>query len=325
MKLDFFKPDSTIYRLTKQWVPILVLILFIWKVLPVSLAIFAAYFFYPVMRFFHRLKLPLWLGALLTECVSIFGTLFIILFSVSQIMSVVPELQVGLKELNINMEQPEKFLPGLIDKLSIYSEKIVEVISGVISGFSQQLLNFTIFIIAFFFSLMETGKSRFWFLVYIPKPWRGQVKNGVEEAGWLFGTFLSVEFRLFMITFALLSIGFFVLGFTQPVGKAFLISLADALPFLGIGLFMIPLAIYFAITGEIVLPVALLILFAFIQLTRQIAESYFWASTFHIRSVHSFMISACSLYLFGLVGILISPFLILAALKIKEHRLFTLQ
>ncbi|MFC4409806.1 AI-2E family transporter [Chungangia koreensis] len=323
MKMDFFKPNSRIFRIAKQWVPILLLGLLIWKVMPVALAIFTAYFFHPIMRFFKGVKIPLWIGALLTECLAISCAALLLLFSVSQIISIVPEIQAGLEELNINMNQPENLLPGIIGKLSFFSERIVEVVSGVIQGFSQQLLNFTIFIITFFFALMETGKSRFWFLIYIPKAWKGQVKKAIEEAGWLFWTFLSVEFRLFMITFALLSLGFFALGFTLPVGKAFLISLADALPFLGIGLFLIPLAIYFAIIGKFFLTAALLILFAFIQLTRQMTESYFWASTFHIRSVHSFMISACSLYLFGILGILISPFLILAALKIKDHRLFT--
>lgn len=323
MKLDLFKHDSPLFRLAKQWVPLLLLGLLIWKVLPVAIAIFAAYFFYPIMHFLKGIKIPLWFGAVLTEFLALLAAALLLLFSVSQIMNIVPEIQTGLEELNINMDEPEKLLPGMVGKLSIFSERLVEVVTGLIQGFSQQLLNFTIFIITFFFALMETGKSRFWFLIYIPQAWRGQVKSAIEEAGWLFWTFLSVEFRLFMITFALLSIGFFALGFTLPVGKAFLISLADALPFLGIGLFLIPLAIYFAITGELFLAVALLILFAFIQLTRQMTESYFWASTFHIRSVHSFMISACSLYLFGILGILISPFLILAALKIKEHRFFT--
>lgn len=323
MNLDFLKPNSHFYHLAKQWIPLLVLGLLIWKVMPVALAIFTAYFFHPIMQFFRGVKIPLWLGALLTECLAILCAALLLLFTLSQIINIVPEIQVGLEELNINMDQPENLLPAIIGKLSIFSERIVEVVTGVIQGFSQQLLNFTIFIITFFFALMETGKSRYWFLIYIPNAWKGQVKTAIEEAGWLFWTFLSVEFRLFMITFALLSIGFFALGFTLPVGKAFLISLADALPFLGIGLFLIPLAIYFAIIGEFFLTAALLILFAFIQLTRQMTESYFWASTFHIRSVHSFMISACSLYLFGILGILISPFLILAALKIKEHRLFT--
>lgn len=323
MKLDFLKTDSVIPRLANQWVPIIILILFVWKVLPVALAIFIAYFFFPIMRMFKLMKLPLWIGAFLTELAAIVGSALLIVFAISQIMGIVPEIQMGLDELNIGMDHPEQLLPGVVGKLSIFSERIVEVITSLFQGVSQQLLNFTIFIITFFFSLMETGRSRFWFLIYLPKAWREQVKKGVEEAGWLFWTFLSVEFRLFMITFALLSIGFFSLGFSMPVGKAFLISLADALPFLGIGLFLLPLSVYYAIIGQYFLTTAILILFAFIQLTRQMAESYFWASTFHIRSVHSFLISAVSLYLFGIIGILISPFLILAALKIKENRFFT--
>ena len=57
--------------------------------------------------------------------------------------------------------------------------------------------------------------------------------------------------------------------------------------------------------------------------TRQMAESYMWASTFQLKPIHAFFIMACSFYLFGLPGILLTPFLLFAALKVRQHPLFT--
>ncbi|MBW9235265.1 hypothetical protein JQK62_24275, partial [Leptospira santarosai] len=37
-------------------------------------------------------------------------------------------------------------------------------------------------------------------------------------------------------------------------------------------------------------------------------ESYLWANTMHIRAVHVFFISACSLLLFGIPGIFTKSF-----------------
>ena len=109
-----------------------------------------------------------------------------------------------------------------------------------------------------------------------------------------------------------------MLQFENPMNKAFLISFADVLPFFGIGLFLIPIAIYFFAIGDKFLSLALLFLYVFIQITRQLTESLLWASTFQLRTVHTFFISAASILLFGVYGILLSPFLLLIAVKVKQ-------
>ncbi|HEX5564504.1 MAG TPA: AI-2E family transporter, partial [Sporosarcina sp.] len=104
---------------------------------------------------------------------------------------------------------------------------------------------------------------------------------------------------------------------------AFLVSIADSLPLLCIGLFLIPMAAFFLYSNQLFIGVSLALLYIFVVMTRQLAESYMWASAFRVKPIHAFFITVCSLYLFGLPGILLTPFLLFTALKIKKHPVFT--
>ena len=120
-----------------------------------------------------------------------------------------------------------------------------------------------IFLVAYFFALRESGKNRFWFLVYFPVSMRASAKRIFTKSGELFGTFAFVEARLFLLTFIILSIGFSVLGFESPIGSAFLVSLADSLPLLGIGLFLIPMSAFFLYSNQLFIGVSLALLYIF--------------------------------------------------------------
>lgn len=138
----------------------------------------------------------------------------------------------------------------------------------------------------------------------------------------LISYFIFVEIQLFTLTFILLSAGFYFLSFDTPVTKAFVIALADCLPFLGIGLFLIPLTIYYFFVQQQLLGVAIIVLYLFVQTTRQLTESMLWSHTLHIRMIHTFLISAASILLFGFYGILLSPILLVVAIKLKQSPIF---
>lgn len=80
---------------------------------------------------------------------------------------------------------------------------------------------------------------------------------------------------------------------------------------------------FFFYSGNLWLGIYLVILYIITITVRQFAESYMWASTFQLKPIHAFFILACAVYLFGIYGILLSPFLLFAALKIKHHPLFS--
>lgn len=307
---------------TKKIIKFFVLVVYLlvlWFVFPISIAIFFAYLLFPLVEFCHkRLKLPYILSAA-TVSILIFMLIYSLIYiTIQSLISIYPELQIHIGKIPI-IESANFIIFETIyeQSMSLIDSLVLSIINSIQLIFSY-ILEFFLFVFAFFFSLFESRKNRTWFFLYVPKQYRLEWKNYFTKVIDLFGYFLFVSFQLFMITFILLSCGFSLLQFEQAISKAFLIAIADFLPFFGIGIFLVPVAIYFFVVGQSYLGIAVLVLFLFIMITRQIVESMLWAKTFQLRAIHTFFISATSILLFGIYGILLSPLIILVALRMKQ-------
>lgn len=315
--------ENVVRTLFSKWFPILFTVIIIFIFPPVAIAIIIAYFTAPLLLAIrHVLKLPLTLATLIV-IIMIFSVVIAFFYvGLYGIIEVIPVIEAHLAPFTNHTDFTGKTLAFLEEKIVQYGHALVEYAFTIIQAIFQQLVGLFIFLIAYFFALRESGKNRFWFLIYFPVKLRKQAKHTLSEASKLIGTFISVEARLIFITFIILSIGFFLLRFHSPISIALLISLTDSLPFLGIGVFLIPMIAFFLHTEQFFIGISLILLYVTTIITRQLAESYMWASTFQLKPIHAFIIVACSVYVFGIIGILLTPFLLFAALKIKQHPLF---
>ncbi|HWL25311.1 MAG TPA: AI-2E family transporter [Ureibacillus sp.] len=302
-----------------KFIVLTVYLLVLWFIFPISIAIFFAYLVYPVVEFCHkRLKLPYILSAITISILIFLVTYSLFYITIQSLISIYPEVQEHIGQIPLIDSASFQVFDTIYEQsMSLIDSLIISIINSIQLVFNY-ILEFFIFILAFFFSLFESRKDRTWFFIYVPKLYRSEWKHYFTRAADLFSYFLFVGFQLFMITFIILSIGFSLLKFEQPISKAFLIAMADFLPFFGIGIFLIPVAIYFFSVGQSYLAIAVIGIFLFIMVTRQIVESMLWAKTFQLRAIHSFFISAASILLFGIYGVLLSPFIILIALKMKQ-------
>ncbi len=311
----------------KKWVPVLIIILLSWLVYPITLAILIAYFFYPLVHWLHKVgRLPKWITVLIFECTLLASVIFGATLVVKEIFEIVYPLHTHLNEVKIILQENQANWQTVIEAFAMVSESFFKTISSFLQHLPAQFIETFVFLIGLFFALLESlRKSRTWFFGYIPSTPRKTIKPLFASATDLLEKFVKVEIHLFLMTFAQLTVGFYFLHFSSPIGLAFLISFADLLPFIGTGIILIPMAAFFILTKQTTLGIIIVLLYAFILLTRQLLESVLWASTMHIRSVHVFFISASSLLLFGVPGILLSPFLLLAAVHLRNHHWFTSQ
>ncbi|MEO4051953.1 AI-2E family transporter [Solibacillus sp. CAU 1738] len=291
-------------------------------ILPISLGIFSAYLLFPVVQFFYKkLHIPFLISIFLVTISFFYLTYQVSAVLIQSLLTFIPHIKMHLDAFSTNYADII-FFPLILEKSLSMMDTIIMSILNVAQQIFSYLFEFFVFIVAFYFALFESRKDRMWFFVYVPKQYRDEWKRYFKRAMSIFSYFIYVELQLFSLTFILLSSGFWLLQFENPISKALLISLADALPFFGIGLFIIPAAVYFFVIGQKWLAASLIALYIFIQITRQLTESIVWASTFQLRTVHSFIISAASILLFGIYGILLSPFLLLIAVKVKENSIF---
>jgi len=316
--------QRTINTLLIKWLPVLFTALLIFAVPPAALAVILAYFTAPILTAVRSVfKLPLTISTFLVLCLLTLLTSTFTYITLQGVLNIVPAIERHLTPFTQNTDIIGQTFTFLESKIVQFGQAILEYILALIQAVFQHLFSLFIFLVAFFFALRETGKNRFWFLVYFPTKMRKSAKNMLTEAASLISMFVFVEVRLILITFIILSIGLVFLRFNSPIGTAFLISLVDSLPFFGVGLFLIPMAVYFIYTDHLYIGISLVLLYLLTLTTRKVAESYMYASTFQLKPVHAFFIMACTVYLFGVLGIFLTPFLLFAAMKAKNHILFT--
>jgi len=311
-------------KILMKWLPVILTGIILFTVPPAAIAVIFAYFTAPTLHAIRTItKLPLTIATLFVMTLMLFLISAFTYIALHGLIDTVPAVEKHIAPITQNTDFASKLFSFLEDKVVEYGHALLEYTVTIITTVFQQLFSLFIFLVAYFFALRESGKNRYWFLVYFPIQIRRPAKRMFTESGKLIGTFLSVEARLFFLTFLILTIGFIFLRFESPIGNAFIISLADSLPFIGIGLFILPMAAFFLYTNNLFIGLSLILLYLFAMTTRQMAESYMWASTFHLKPIHAFFITATSFYLFGLPGMLLTPFLLFAALRVRQHPLFT--
>lgn len=307
-----------------QWTPLLLAGSVLFFIPPVGFSIVLAYFTYPLLHFLHfTFHLPKMIATFIVILFLASICYTFIFFAYHSLLDTIPIVEQQLSPYTANTDIGSRALYFIEEKALQFGQQMLEFVISFVQQLFQQLFSLFIFIIGLFFSLHESVTNRFWFLVYFPKRMQTYAKTFFQETGQLIGTFLTIEFRLFLLSFILLAISFFALDFVSPISNAFLIALIDSLPFLGIGLFLIPMALFFLYTGKLYTGVALALLYFTVMIIRQLAETFMWASTFQLKAVHAFFMTACAIYLFGLIGILLSPLLLFLALKMKKQKSIT--
>ena len=112
---------------------------------------------------------------------------------------------------------------------------------------------------------------------------------------------------LMLITFAILLVGFLILGVNYALLLSLLTALLDLLPVLGVGMVLLPMSIYNFLSGNTFLGVGLLILLAVILVVRQFAEPRIVGRSLGVHPVASLMLIYLGYSLFGIPGLIILP------------------
>ncbi len=132
----------------------------------------------------------------------------------------------------------------------------------------------------------------------------GRLKKGFFSA--IVGYIRSYSL-LMLFTFGVLLLGFFILGVEHFVLFAFVISLLDALPVIGVGTALIPWGAYLIITKNAPLGFAILILYLTHTVLRQLVEPKIVGKNLGVHPIITLVVLYIGYSLFGFFGILLVP------------------
>lgn len=126
---------------------------------------------------------------------------------------------------------------------------------------------------------------------------------------------------LFVVTFLCLYFGFWVIRLDNSFLIAFLISLFDFFPILGIDMIMIPWIVICVFLNNIRLSIKLLIVYIIVVIIRNILEPHLFSKQARIPTLYMFITMIVMMKVFGIIGMMITPFLLLVVKDLMNHRI----
>lgn len=195
------------------------------------------------------------------------------------------------------------FVTELSGKAVVWATSSVASIPGLI-------VQTVIMVISTFFMVLDFDKICKFLLKLIPAGKRELFTTSLHYTKTMITVYIKSYSILFLLTFAELTIGFFLLGVGKPLLMAGVIAVLDVLPILGTGGFLLPWAVLEVIFGNYLKALGVLALYLVIAGIRNTVEPKIVGKQIGLHPLATLVAMLLGLKLFGLVGMLGVPVLL---------------
>ncbi|WP_028042277.1 AI-2E family transporter [Candidatus Stoquefichus massiliensis] len=213
----------------------------------------------------------------------------------------------------ITLSQQFSFF-GQTDILSSIQNFLTESFFQAISSLSIMITQIPSFIFSFFLFIIST-----FFLVLDYDPMREKMISLChQKVLYIISTvkqrclislkiYLKCQLILMFLCFLILWIGFSILRMKHPLLYAVMTALLDSLPFIGVGIVLIPMCIVFIVKGIYLKAFYLFLIYLIINVVRSLLEPQIMNKQMQIPSFLLLLSMMIHLHFFGVIGIVLSP------------------
>lgn len=320
--------------LTRLLYAILAIIVIIF-VLPKAVSCLLPFFFAwiisiiikPLVVFFEKI-VPNKRISVLLSMLLVLGLIFLILFFVSK--ALVAELRTFVRMFDNTHDGIPVFIWNIIDSLpGVLKNAAMQFIEKSGMDFSQfvypalktalpklggaavKLPAAFVFTVVFLMAI--------YFMSYDEKGLKDELKkilplSGVETLRKIrkvfslaFGGYIKAQLIIMVFVFTILLVGFLILGVELSFLLALIISVVDAIPVLGTGMVLNPMAVIYLIQGDYVRAIGFVCLYAVVLLTRNFLEPRVLSGQLGIHPIITLVSMYAGLKLIGVIGMIIGP------------------
>ena len=312
---------------------------------PLLLAWFLAYIMHPLVLILKELKLPGWMAVILSLLFYLGGTALVLTALITRL---VKELVTLTQTLNLHTDEWREILlywsrnasiqnmlslinqfyhdnpdyHATIDSnISRTTESVGFAATQLVTGFFNILLKIIsslpsmgtvliVVILAAFFISMSWERHNRTLASWLPSPAKKPLADIWHDLRKALVGYLRAQLILISITAIIVIIGLLLLGVDSAFAIGLMIGFVDLLPYLGVGIVMLPWAIYAYVTGNLALGVGLSILYAVILIARQILEPKVLASSIGLDPLAMLIGMFVGLQIFGVLGLIMGPVLL---------------
>lgn len=163
----------------------------------------------------------------------------------------------------------DQSVTGLISKIS---DPAVTAAGNIAKRIPFYLISTIVAILSAYFFTFQREDVLNWMKRMAPESVEKRMTLVMDNLRFALGGYFKAQFKIMGVVFAILLVGFAVLGVRYYVLVAFLISFLDFLPFFGTGTAMIPWGLYKFLVGDYKMAVILLVFYATTQIVRQLLQ-----------------------------------------------------
>lgn len=209
------------------------------------------------------------------------------------------------------VEKINGYIEGLLgNALSSIGGAIPGILTSLISSLPDILLGAVAAVIVAFYFTLDSARIKSGIIGILPAPAERFLSHIKKEAAVAAIGYLRSYSLILLITFAEIFFGLSVLGVEYAFIIAAVSAVVDILPILGVGIVLIPWAIFSLMTRNLFLGIGLIILYVIIVIVRQFIEPKIVGESLGLHP----LITLASFYLgyrfFGFAGILIAPIIL---------------
>lgn len=217
-------------------------------------------------------------------------------------------LRLGLDGGSKGAERMGEMLLAAVESLVTSMSAALPGIAGrMLSALPGVLLVLVITVIAGFYFCVDGDRLQSRLIALLPRGVQASIprwRAAMRRVSW---RYLRAYLILLGITFAVLLLGFSILGVEYAFLLALLAAAVDMLPILGVGAVLLPYGAVMLLERRIGLGVGLLVLYAMLLILRQILEPRLVGKSLGLDPILTLFAGYAGWRLFGVIGMLLGP------------------
>ncbi|MGM8364249.1 sporulation integral membrane protein YtvI [Virgibacillus sp. W0181] len=327
---------------------IIVLVLFFYFILPVSIPLITAFItaiiLNPIVRLIQRRtkfnrKISVIIVFLLFSIIVGFTGTVVVTKAIAQVVNFVEDVPSHVNEINLIytkweedfqqytqtlppefFEQVSNSLEENIDALATTIKKVITLdnIAQIFAKIPQYLLSFLVYLIALFLFMLELPivKSKAYHLFTEETAKKVSFMNA-RLSSVLLG-FLKAQFLVSIIIFIVSLIGLLFIAPEIAIVMAIIIWLVDLIPIIGSIIILAPWAAFMFLSGNSAMAIQLSILAILLLAIRRIIEPKLMGQHIGLSPLATLIAMFLGLKLIGITGFVLGPLLVIAFTSAKE-------
>lgn len=191
--------------------------------------------------------------------------------------------------------------------------KIPGALTSVLSGVGSSALGIGTGVLAAFLISARLPKLRQALAQKLPQSWYDQYLPALRRfRGCLWG-WIKAQGKLALVTWGILTAGFWVLGISKAPAWAAVVALVDAVPVLGTGTVLLPWALVSLLQGQTLRAVGLICVYGAAAITRTVLEPRIVGRQLGLDPLLTLIAMYAGFRFWGIPGMLLTPILASAA------------